>query len=505
MSHESRPLSVDEAQLRKMLKRRELGLASLERTIARQRARLVGLKEGGANAQFFRIYAAKRSKHNHIATLRDGDHLASMQGEVEEVAKDFFTDLLGTTRARDHDLDLSSLGLPHVDLAGLEAHFGEEEVWATIKTMTSNKSLGPDGFSWEFYKCCWAVITVDVLTALNAIFQGKDQFFDGLNTAFITLIPKKDLAAEMKDYRPISLLHSFSKLLALRLSPLMPQLIHKSQSAFIKGRCIQDNFILVRQAAISLHHRKLPALLLKIDVARAFDSVACPSLLSVLRQQGFGPRWIKWVLLLLRTATTRVLVNGSAGEAFRHARGLCQGDPLLPLLFVLAMDVLARMFEVAEQLGVLEILDAAGVKHRVSLYADDVIVFLGPTDAEVTVGDGTSVLFWEDQWIGGLNAAAIAPTILAMVRPRFRRRQTVAQGLLNHAWTADIADKLSVDATVQFFHLWDAISGVQPADATTDAFRWKWTADGCFSSRSAYRSMFQGFTALPGAANIWNA
>ncbi|KAM0835448.1 hypothetical protein ACQ4PT_062915 [Festuca glaucescens] len=417
MSHESRPLSVDEAQLRKMLKRRELGLASLERTIARQRARLVGLKEGGANAQFFRIYAAKRSKHNHIATLRDGDHLASMQGEVEEVAKDFFTDLLGTTRARDHDLDLSSLGLPHVDLAGLEAHFGEEEVWATIKTMTSNKSLGPDGFSWEFYKCCWAVITVDVLTALNAIFQGKDQFFDGLNTAFITLIPKKDLAAEMKDYRPISLLHSFSKLLALRLSPLMPQLIHKSQSAFIKGRCIQDNFILVRQAAISLHHRKLPALLLKIDVARAFDSVACPSLLSVLRQQGFGPRWIKWV----------------------------------------------------------------------------------------TVGDGTSVLFWEDQWIGGLNAAAIAPTILAMVRPRFRRRQTVAQGLLNHAWTADIADKLSVDATVQFFHLWDAISGVQPADATTDAFRWKWTADGCFSSRSAYRSMFQGFTALPGAANIWNA
>ncbi|KAM0906408.1 hypothetical protein ACQ4PT_016772 [Festuca glaucescens] len=338
MAHESRPLSVDEAQLRKMLKRRELGLASLERTIARQRARLVGLKEGGANAQFFRIYAAKRSKHNHIATLRDGDHLTLMQGEVEEVATDFFTDLL----------------------------------------------------------------------------------------------------AEMG---------------------LQPSQVHMRQPK--RGQ-------VAGQAAISLHHRKLPALLLKIDVARAFDSVAWPSILSVLRQRGFGPRWIKWVLLLLRTATTRVLVNGSAGEAFRHARGLRQGDPLSPLLFVLAMDVLARMFE-------------------------------------VTIGDGTSVLFWEDQWIGGLNAAAIAPTILAMVRPRFRRRRTVAQGLLNHAWTADIADKLSLDATVQFFHLWDTIAGVQPADATTDAFRWKWTADGCFSSRSAYRSMFQGFTALPGAANIWNA
>ncbi|KAM0843694.1 hypothetical protein ACQ4PT_057533 [Festuca glaucescens] len=69
----------------------------------------------------------------------------------------------------------------------------------------------------------------------------------------------------------------------------------------------------------------------------------------------------------------------------------------------------------------------------------------------------------------------------------------------------DIAGELLVDATVQFFHLWDAIAGVQLADATTDTFRWKWTADGSFSSRSAYRSMFQGSTALAGAANIWNA
>ncbi|KAM0896123.1 hypothetical protein ACQ4PT_023386 [Festuca glaucescens] len=123
----------------------------------------------------------------------------------------------------------------------------------------------------------------------------------------------------------------------------------------------------------------------------------------------------------------------------------------------------------------------------------------------VTVGDGTFLLFWEDPWIGGLNAAAIAPAILAMVRSRFRRRRTVAQGLLNHAWTADIAGELSVEATVQFFHLWDAIAGVQHAGATADAFRWKWTADGTFSSRSAYRSMFQGSTALAGVANIWNA
>jgi hypothetical protein len=127
----------------------------------------------------------------------------------------------------------------------------------------------------------------------------------------------------------------------------------------------------------------VPALLLKLDISRAFDSVAWPFLLSVLRQRGFGPRWIRWITLLLASASTKVLINGNAGPAFRHARGLRQGDPLSPLLFLLAMDTLAGMFKEAEQRRVLADLHTVGIKHRVSLYADDVMVFAKPVEAEL--------------------------------------------------------------------------------------------------------------------------
>jgi hypothetical protein len=122
---------------------------------------------------------------------------------------------------------------------------------------------------------------------------------------------------------------------------------------------------------------------MKLDIAKAFDSVSWPFFISVLRQRGFGNHWIRWILLLLRSATTKVLVNGSAGDAFRHARGFQQGDPLSPLLFVLVIDALAGMFRLAEQLGVLESLRLAGIKHRISLYADDLVVFARPEPCDL--------------------------------------------------------------------------------------------------------------------------
>jgi hypothetical protein len=87
--------------------------------------------------------------------------------------------------------------------------------------------------------------------------------------------------------------------------------------------------------------------------------------------------------LLLHSASTNVLVNGYAGSAFLHGRGLRQGDPISPLLFVIAMDVLSTMFRSAEQAGVLSNLSVFGLRHRVSLYADDVVVFARPTVSEL--------------------------------------------------------------------------------------------------------------------------
>jgi len=95
---------------------------------------------------------------------------------------------------------------------------------------------------------------------------------------YLVLLRKKPDAAEIKDFRPISLVHSvcklITKLLSVRLAPKLNELISSNQSAFIKSRCILDNFQAVQLACKLLHRRKVPAVFLKIDLARAFDSVA---------------------------------------------------------------------------------------------------------------------------------------------------------------------------------------------------------------------------------------
>jgi hypothetical protein len=273
-----------------------------------------------------------------------------------------------------------------VDLARLETQFSDDEVWAAVRSMPANKSPGPDGFSWKFYRNCWSIVKDDMLRELRVIWIGRELGFECLNNILITLLPKKVGAVDLTDFRPISLVHSFArlltKILARRLAPKMPELVDGSQTAFIQGRCIQDNFLLVQASVKALHANKEASLLFKVDIAMAFDSILWPFLLSILQQRGFGPRWIRWVLLLLRIAQTRVLVNSFEGDAFLHRRGLRQGDPI-PLLFVIAMDVLAAMFHSAERAGILSPFGMAGIRHRVSLYADDIVVFAKPDHADL--------------------------------------------------------------------------------------------------------------------------
>ncbi|KAM0915717.1 hypothetical protein ACQ4PT_010654 [Festuca glaucescens] len=255
--------------------------------------------------------------------------------------------------------------------------------------MPSNKSPGTDGFTWEFYRHCWTLIKGDVMAALQVIWLGRTQGFEALNEALITLMPKKEGSVDLKDFCPISLLHSvarlLSKVLARRLAPKMPELVSPNQMAFIRGRCIQDNFLLVKESAKLLHRKKISSLLLKVDMAKAFDNNSWLFLLSVLRQRGFGPRWVGWIALLLHTTSTSVLVNGFAGDAFRNGRGLWQGDPISPLLFVITMEILPALFSATERAGLLSDLGVVGLRHRVSLYADDVVVFAKPGREELSV------------------------------------------------------------------------------------------------------------------------
>ncbi|KAM0919191.1 hypothetical protein ACQ4PT_008386 [Festuca glaucescens] len=123
---------------------------------------------------------------------------------------------------------------------------------------------------------------------------------------------------------------------------------------------------------------------------------------------------------------------------------------------------------------------------------------------KIYVGDGAHTLFWEDPWINGMCAGTVAPAILALVKPRFRRKMTVQAGLLGNAWTTAIAGELSIDAVVQYLRLWEAVSTCQ-LQPGSDSFRWKWTSSGSFTARTAYLAFFEGTTALPGAAHVWDS
>lgn len=100
------------------------------------------------------------------------------------------------------------------------------------------------------------------------------------------------------------------------------------------------------------------SVILKLDISKAFDSVRWDYLLDLLQRRGFPPRWRSWVTTLLTTATSKVLMNGMPGEDIQHGRGLQQGDPLSPLLFILAIDPLQKLPHLATENRTLSKLEA---------------------------------------------------------------------------------------------------------------------------------------------------
>jgi hypothetical protein len=162
-------------------------------------------------------------------------------------------------------------------LAGqqLDQLFTESEIRAAINELPMEQAPGPDGFTRVFFRSCWDVIKHDVMAAFHCIYNQTAGPLTNLNGALLALLPKKEVAELLDDFRPISLIHSFAKLvskvLALRLAPHIDGLISNAQSAFIKNRCIKDNFLYVKNLARAYHRKKVPTSLLKLNISKAFD------------------------------------------------------------------------------------------------------------------------------------------------------------------------------------------------------------------------------------------
>ena len=205
-----------------------------------------------------------------------------------------------------------------------------------------------------------------------------------LNTTFIVLVQKQIEAKDLKDFRPISLVNSLykliSKALANRLKKVMSCLVNKAQIAFVEGRQILDASLIANEIIDSMVKEKETGILCKLDIKKAYDQISWNFLFTVLQQMGFGIKWISWIKWCITTVSFTVLLNGSPAGFFRSLRGLRQGDPLSPYLFVLGMEVFSILVEKAFARGFMSGHKFEGrseetlqISHL--LFADDTLVF----------------------------------------------------------------------------------------------------------------------------------
>jgi hypothetical protein len=192
IAQDNRLLSSDEDWLRRELKRHRLVLASLERTIARLRSRVRHLKDGDANTSFFHKQAIFRKKKKAIPKLMSGGHLVTTQEEKQNVMFEFYEGLIGTSLPRTSTLNLQQFHNQIVDLIEMDNPITEEEVWDTIKSLPADRAPGLDGYTGHFYKACWQLIKANFMAAIITLQQGNAQKLELLNSAYLTLIPKKE-------------------------------------------------------------------------------------------------------------------------------------------------------------------------------------------------------------------------------------------------------------------------------------------------------------------------
>jgi hypothetical protein len=303
--------------------------------MARQRARTRHLREGDACTRYFHLQACHRRRKNYLLAIQHEGQTFSEDEAKAGAVFSYYNSILGTPFARTHRINLAQLSLSRLDLSTLAEPFMLEEVARAVMESPSDRAPGPDGFGVGFVKAVWAVMAADVLRAFSAFWNMDFRNFNCLNEAFMVLLHKTQNPVTLRDYRPISLIHTigklFAKTLALRLQPFMCDLISLNQTAFIKGRRIHENFRTVQLACRWLHGRKIPMILLKVDLAKAFDTVCWPFLLEVLEHMGFPGRWRDWVSYMLSTASTKVLINGRPGQSHLPREGATTGGPAVSI------------------------------------------------------------------------------------------------------------------------------------------------------------------------------
>ncbi|XP_050229432.1 uncharacterized protein LOC126678581 [Mercurialis annua] len=291
-----------------------------------QKSRTTWNLNGDRNTKFFHPVASAHSRMNLISEITVNQSRFLTPTDIKEQAFLFYRNLFKQSSAVEFSLDSLELhSLTDSQAASLSATFAEEEIYQTLLSLDDNKALGPDGFNFFFYKKAWHFRSISLI---NGIFK------------------------------------LLSKVLANRLSPLLPDIISANQFGFIRGRSIQDCHMIASEIFISLLSEKI--------------NISWDFILKMLVKFNFDSTWVKWIRSFFDTSQLSVLINGSPSKNFTMGKGVRQGDPLSPMLFVLAVEGLKAIISQSIQQGLFDGVHITCYEEPVSIlqFADDTLLFI---------------------------------------------------------------------------------------------------------------------------------
>jgi hypothetical protein len=272
----------------------------------------------------------------------------------------------------------------------LSREFDASEVRQDLFQMHPTKAPSPDGMSAIFFQTYWHIVGHDFTSAILD-FLNSGNMLRCVNFTHIVMIPKTKFPESITQFRPISLCNviykTISKVLANRLKVILPSIISESQSAFVPGRLISDNILVAFESLHYLKNKrrgKTTHMAAKLDMSKAYDRVEWGYLEALMLRLGFNSIWVEIIMKCITTVQYSVLLNGNPTETFTPTRGIRQGDPLSPYLFLLCAEGLSALLRRGEAdfvfRGVAVCRGGPRVTHL--LFADDCLLFFRATTDE---------------------------------------------------------------------------------------------------------------------------
>ena len=344
------------------------------------RAKADWIEGAERNTKYFARLEKKRQEAKTIKRLEVNNTEITEPNLILNETKAYFESIYKKINIEDNSSFFnlkSSEKLSNDQKLQCEGSLTEEECFVALKEMNNNKSPGSDGLTTEFYKLFWNDIKHVFLKSINYSYQ-TGNLTELQKQGIISLLPKKDKnVLRLANWRPISLLNVdykiTSKVIANRMKKVLPDLINNSQTGFLKGRYIGENIRTILETIEHANETDTPGLIFFADFEKAFDSIDHSFMYKCLEHLNFGKSFISWVTLFYNDAKGCITNNGHMSDFFNIGRGVRQGCPLSPYLFICAIEILYKAINKNEDIIGLTI-EQNHIKN--TAFADDATFFL---------------------------------------------------------------------------------------------------------------------------------